>query len=44
MCVRFLLYYLVSRLQNRCCFKFVEFWFVVRNLLQKVVVKMVYEV
>jgi hypothetical protein len=44
MCVRFLLCYLVNKLQNMCCFEFVEFRFVVRKLLQKVVIKMVYEV
>jgi hypothetical protein len=42
--VRFLLCYLVNRLQNRCHFEFTEFLFVVRKLLQKVVVKMMCEV
>jgi hypothetical protein len=43
MCVKFMLCYLVSRLQNMCS-KFVEFQFVARKLLQNIVVKMVYEV
>jgi hypothetical protein len=42
MCVRFMLCYLVSRLQNMCS-KFAKFWFVVRKLLQNIVVKLVYE-
>jgi hypothetical protein len=41
MCVRFLWCCLVNRLQNRCCYRFIEFWFVVTKLLQGVV-KMVY--